>query len=70
MTPAFHNGLNFVSVHEGLVEEFRSVLVTSRTRQSLESQVDAIIKAKGRKLEGLTVFIHVSSTLSVRHNRN
>jgi len=43
---AFHDGLDVVSVHETLLEEFKSV--KSRSKQSLESQVDTILKKKSR----------------------
>ncbi|KAF8964670.1 hypothetical protein BDZ97DRAFT_1660027 [Flammula alnicola] len=56
---AFHDGLDFVSVHEGLLQEFRSVLVSVRTRQSIDGQVDAIVKAKGSKIAGKTAFLHI-----------
>ncbi|KDR81643.1 hypothetical protein GALMADRAFT_239719 [Galerina marginata CBS 339.88] len=56
---AFHDGLDLVSVHESLVEEFRSVLVSVRTRQSIEGQIETIIKSKGGKLGGKTAFIHI-----------
>lgn len=57
---AFHNELDVVSVHEGLVQELRSVLVTVRTRQSIDGQVDTIFNAKGSSLAGRTAFTHVS----------
>ncbi|KAG9226276.1 hypothetical protein CCMSSC00406_0003155 [Pleurotus cornucopiae] len=46
---AFHDGLDFVSVHEALISEFKSVLPT-RGKQSLDSQVDTILQKKGRRL--------------------
>ncbi|KAJ7582654.1 hypothetical protein C8J56DRAFT_955381 [Mycena floridula] len=39
---AFHDDLDFVSVHEALLGEFQTVLGGLRGRQSLDSQVDAI----------------------------
>ncbi|KAJ7632668.1 hypothetical protein FB45DRAFT_978375 [Roridomyces roridus] len=39
----FHNDLDFVSVHQALLDEFRPVLESLRGRQSLEAQIDAII---------------------------
>ncbi|KAF9476583.1 methyltransferase type 11 [Pholiota conissans] len=56
---AFHDGLDFVSVLEGLLEEFRSVLIHTRSRQSLDGQCDTIVKAKGGKFEGKPAFLHM-----------
>jgi nuclear pore complex protein Nup133 len=58
--PAFHDGLDFVSVHEGLLDEIRSVLVQARSRQSIDGQLDTIVKAKGEKIMGKQAFLHVS----------
>jgi len=60
---AFHNELDVVSVHEGLVQELRSVLVTVRTRQSIDGQVDTIFNAKGSSLAGRTAFTHIFKDL-------
>lgn len=57
---AFHDELDFVSVHDSLLEEFRSVLISSRSRQSLESQIEAIVRSKGTDLVERTAFLHVS----------
>lgn len=57
---AFHDELDFVGVHDGLVEEFRSVLITNRVRQSLESQIEAIVRSKGIYLVERTAFLRVS----------
>jgi len=59
---AFHDGLDFVSVHESLLQDLRSCLVAARSRQSLDAQLDAILKAKGGKLVGKTAFTHVIVT--------
>ncbi|KAF8910963.1 methyltransferase type 11 [Gymnopilus junonius] len=59
ISDAFHNGLDVVSVHESLLHEFRSVLVTVRTRQSIDSQVDTILNVKGSSLAGKTAFAHI-----------
>jgi hypothetical protein len=47
----FDKGLNFVSVQKDLLDQFTSVLEKLRGRQSLESQIDAILKAKATKLD-------------------
>ena len=61
---AFHDGLDFVSVHESLLQDLRSCLVAARTRQSLDAQLDTILKAKGGGLIGKTAFTHVISSVS------
>ncbi|KAI0273769.1 Non-repetitive/WGA-negative nucleoporin C-terminal-domain-containing protein [Gloeopeniophorella convolvens] len=43
---SFHDGLDFVSVHEALTEELKSVLAAVRTKQSLERQVETILQQK------------------------
>ncbi|KAK0500496.1 hypothetical protein EDD18DRAFT_1307884 [Armillaria luteobubalina] len=50
ISDAFHDGLDFISVHESLLEEFNAVLATLKGRQSLDSQTDAIIKQKATRL--------------------
>ncbi|KAK0469814.1 Non-repetitive/WGA-negative nucleoporin C-terminal-domain-containing protein [Desarmillaria tabescens] len=50
ISDAFHDGLDFVSVHESLLEEFNAVLETLKGRQSLDSQTNAIIKQKASRL--------------------
>ena len=57
---AFHDELDFVSVHDSLLEELRSVLVSSRSRQSLESQIETIVRSKGTDLVERAAFLHVS----------
>ena len=47
---AFHDGLDFVSVHETLIEDLKSVLATVRARQSLEMQVETIAQNKAGNL--------------------
>ncbi|THH33962.1 hypothetical protein EUX98_g282 [Antrodiella citrinella] len=47
---AFHDGLDFVSVHANLLDDLKSALVGIRAKQSVEQQVEAIIKGKASKL--------------------
>ena len=47
----FDRGLNFVSVQKDLLDQFSAVLAKLRGRQSLESQIDAVLKEKASKLE-------------------
>ncbi|KAF8163334.1 methyltransferase type 11 [Crassisporium funariophilum] len=54
---AFHDELDFVSVHEGLLQEFRTALQSVRTR-SLDGQIDAICKAKATRLVRRVAFTH------------
>ncbi|KAJ7111560.1 hypothetical protein C8R43DRAFT_1091558 [Mycena crocata] len=46
----FHNDLDFVSVHEALLDEFKPVLESLRGRQSSEAQIDAIVKSEASRL--------------------
>ncbi|KAJ6502530.1 hypothetical protein C8R45DRAFT_622368 [Mycena sanguinolenta] len=46
----FHNDLDFVSVHQALLDEFKPVLDSLRGRQSLEAQIDAIVKSEASRL--------------------
>ncbi|KAH9043103.1 hypothetical protein EDB85DRAFT_1855669 [Lactarius pseudohatsudake] len=46
MLDAFHDGLDFVSVHEALTEELKSALASVRDRQSLDRQIETILQQK------------------------
>lgn len=59
---AFHDGLDLVSVHEELMEEFKKVKTSSRAKQSIESQVEAIVKARAVGLFDRPAHAHVSSS--------
>ncbi|KAF9564613.1 hypothetical protein CPC08DRAFT_684782 [Agrocybe pediades] len=59
MLDAFHNGLDFVSVHEELTSELRSALHSVRSRQSIEAQLDTIISQKCEGLTGKPGFNHI-----------
>ena len=43
---AFHDGLDFVSVHEALTEDLKSALASVRDRQSLDRQIETILQQK------------------------
>ncbi|KAG6866953.1 hypothetical protein C0991_003869 [Blastosporella zonata] len=47
----FHDDLDFVSVHEALLQEFRAALDAVRGRQTLDSQIDTIIKTIATRLQ-------------------
>lgn len=47
---AFHDGLDFVSVHENLLEDLRTALANIRAKQSVDAQVDTITKTKASRL--------------------
>ncbi|KAG1753426.1 hypothetical protein EDB19DRAFT_1892754 [Suillus lakei] len=49
---AFHDSLDFISVQEKMLDEFREAASTLRgkQKQSLDAQVDAVIRAKGTRL--------------------
>jgi nuclear pore complex protein Nup133 len=65
----FHDQLDFVSVHDALLEDLRSALVGVRGRHSLESQIDILVKAKASKLAGRKGLLHVSDDFSsLRHS--
>lgn len=58
---AFHDGLDFVSVHELLAEELKSALVSVRGKQSLDRQVETILHQKASVLMDKKVFPLVRS---------
>lgn len=58
---AFHDGLDFVSVHDTLVEDLKSALATVRSRQSLEMQVETIAQQKAANLGASKAFYNVST---------
>ncbi|CDO69523.1 hypothetical protein BN946_scf184785.g28 [Trametes cinnabarina] len=47
---AFHDGLDFVSVHETLIDDLKTALASVRSRQSLEMQVETIAQKKAGNL--------------------
>ena len=49
-----------MSVQEGVLEELRSNPPPTRTRQTLEGQIDAIVHSKGGELVGKNAFTSVS----------
>lgn len=50
MPPDFHDELNIISVHQHVIDELKASLTAARSKQSLESQVDAIAKANAARL--------------------
>ena len=56
---AFHDGLDFISVHETLIQSLRTALESARGRQSLENQVEMIVKAKATSLVDRMSFLKV-----------
>lgn len=50
--PAFHDSLDFVSVQERMLQDFREAASSLRgkQKQSLDAQTDAVIRAKGTRL--------------------
>ena len=61
MLDAFHDDLDFVSVHEGIVQDLKAIVQSNRGKHSLDSQVEAIYSAKGQKLIERPAFSRVSS---------
>ncbi|KAK1236521.1 hypothetical protein PQX77_000214 [Marasmius sp. AFHP31] len=47
---AFHDDLDFVSVHESLLEEFKAVLSKLRGKKSLDTQVETIMRERAMTL--------------------
>ncbi|KAG5635761.1 hypothetical protein H0H81_010181 [Sphagnurus paluster] len=56
---AFHDDLDFVSVHEALLREFTTARETVRGRQSQENQIDIIIQITASKLSEKKALLHV-----------
>ncbi|KAI0374941.1 hypothetical protein BV20DRAFT_934524 [Pilatotrama ljubarskyi] len=56
---AFHDGLDFVSVHETLIEDLKSALASVRGRQSLETQVETIAQKKAANLSNRRALYNV-----------
>ncbi|KAH9856929.1 Non-repetitive/WGA-negative nucleoporin C-terminal-domain-containing protein [Lenzites betulinus] len=56
---AFHDGLDFVSVHDTLIEDLKSALASVRTRQSLEMQVETITLKKAGNLSNRRALYNV-----------
>ncbi|KAG6898380.1 hypothetical protein C0992_009055 [Termitomyces sp. T32_za158] len=48
---AYHDDLDFVSVHEALLQEFKSALDAIRGRQTLDNQIETIVKATATGLQ-------------------
>jgi len=51
--PAFHDGLDFISVQERLFEEFQETfsILRGKQKQSLDAQVDAVMRVKATTLK-------------------
>nr|GAT53189.1 methyltransferase type 11 [Mycena chlorophos] len=47
---SFHNDLDFVSVHQALLEEFKPILDSLRGQHSIDAQIDAIVKSEATRL--------------------
>ncbi|KAF5373775.1 hypothetical protein D9758_000587 [Tetrapyrgos nigripes] len=55
----FHDDLDFVSVHQSLLDEFNSVLGNMRGRRSVETQLDTIVKERASKLMRTRELVHI-----------
>ncbi|KAI0079884.1 hypothetical protein K474DRAFT_1696036 [Panus rudis PR-1116 ss-1] len=60
---AFHDGLDFVSVHETLIDGLRASLAGVRTKQSLEQQIETIAKDQATSLTGRRALLSVFKQL-------
>ncbi|KAI0054126.1 hypothetical protein FA95DRAFT_1530133 [Auriscalpium vulgare] len=47
---AFHDGLDFISVHETLLDDLKSALTNVRGKQTVDKQVDTIYRTKASRL--------------------
>lgn len=64
----YHDELDFVSVHEALLEDMQTALVGTRGRHSLDNQIDTIVKAKAIGLAEKKGMLHVRYFMNLRHN--
>lgn len=55
----YHDELDFVSVHEALVENLKTALVGTRGRHSFDNQVETIVKTKAVGLAENKGMLHV-----------
>jgi len=53
---AFHDGLDFVSVHEALTEELKSAVTPVPGKQSLDRQVETILQKKASTITDKKVY--------------
>jgi nuclear pore complex protein Nup133 len=53
---AFHDGLDFVSVHEALTEELKSAVASVPGKQSLDRQVETILQKKASTVTDKKVY--------------
>ncbi|OSX65290.1 hypothetical protein POSPLADRAFT_1054050 [Postia placenta MAD-698-R-SB12] len=60
---AFHDGLDFVSIHETLIDDLKSALAPLRGKQSLEKQVETIAETKASRLSKRRALQHVFKLL-------
>lgn len=56
MLDAFHDGLDFVSVHEALTEELKSAVASVSGKQSLDRQVETILQKKASTITDKKVY--------------
>ena len=56
---AFHDGLDYISVHGQLIKELREPLVGTKARQSLENQVEIVVKTVASQLKPYPAFLTV-----------
>ncbi|KAN0123739.1 Non-repetitive/WGA-negative nucleoporin C-terminal domain containing protein [Russula decolorans] len=56
MLDAFHDGLDFVSVHEALTEELKSAIASVPGKQSLDRQVETILQRNASALTDKKVY--------------
>ncbi len=66
---AFHDGLDFVSVHEALTDELKSVVASVPGKQSLDRQVETILQKKASTITDKKVYplVCLLKTSTERH---
>jgi len=60
---AFHDGLDFISVHDALLDRFRAVLATHQGKHSHDAQADMVVRAKAKSLANRKVTLRVFKDL-------
>ncbi|EPQ58276.1 hypothetical protein GLOTRDRAFT_57100 [Gloeophyllum trabeum ATCC 11539] len=60
---AFHDGLDFISVHENLRDKFKAILSTHHGKMSLDAQVDMIARVTAKSLAGRKPILRVFKDL-------
>ena len=63
---AFHDELDYISVHDSILVDMKSALAGVRTKQALDAQIETISKKKASKLQEMTALLEVSNLSAMR----